>query len=68
VGEVDDDGTVVIYQRMARGVVSYRMNAAHPDTALSPATRRPWNDRIGAGRGETRLAGQLFAAFASFLP
>jgi hypothetical protein len=68
VGEVDDDGTVLVYQRMARGVVSYRMNAAHPDTAVSPETRRPWNDRIAAGGGETRLAGQLFAAYASFLP
>jgi hypothetical protein len=68
VGEVDEDGTVLVYQRMARGVVTYRMNAGHPDTALSPATRRPWNDRIAAGPGETRLAGQLFAAYASFLP
>ncbi len=68
VGAVDDDGTVLVYQRMARGVVTYRMNAAHPDTALSPATRRPWNDRIAAGKGQTRLAGQLFAAYASFLP
>jgi hypothetical protein len=68
IGQVEADGTVVVYQRMARGVVSYRMNAAHPDTALSPDTRRPWNDRIAAGGGETRLAGQLFAAYASFLP
>jgi hypothetical protein len=67
VGDVDEDGTVLVYQRMARGVVSYRMNLAHPDTALSPATHRPWNDRIAAGPGVPKLAGQLFTAYASFL-
>ncbi len=68
IGEVERDGTVVVYQRMARGVVAYRMNAAHPDDPVEPGTRRPWNDRIAAGHGQSRLAGQLFAAYASFLP
>ncbi|MHB8418335.1 MAG: hypothetical protein ACYDCL_09680 [Myxococcales bacterium] len=68
VAMVDGDGTVVVYQRMARGVVAYRMNAAHPDDPVAPGTGRPWNDRIAAGGGQSRLAGQLFAGYAAFLP
>ncbi|HUB06404.1 MAG TPA: CHAP domain-containing protein [Myxococcales bacterium] len=67
VGSVDDDGTVTVYQRMARGVIAYRMNAAHPDDPVAPGSGRPWNDRIASG-GQSRLAGQLFAAYAAFLP
>ncbi len=67
VGEVQPDGTVLVYQRMARGVVAYHMNAAHPDDEAAPGSGRPWNDRIAAAGG-SRLAGQLFAGYAAVLP
>ncbi len=67
VGEVDRDGTVTVYQRMARGVVAYRMNARHPDEATAPAGGRRWNDGIVDPGGSPRLAGQLFAGYAAVL-
>ncbi len=67
VGRVDVDGTVTVYQRMARGVEAYRMNPAHPHDGLGLG-QKPWNDSIAAGNGETAPAGALFQAFASLLP
>jgi peptidoglycan DL-endopeptidase CwlO len=69
VDEVEEDGTVVIIHRVARGVVRYRMNLGHPDRPASPQGRR-WNDWL---RGEqpgapAQLTGQLFAGFATLLP
>jgi hypothetical protein len=72
VGLVDDveaDGTVVVIHRVARGVVRYRMNLAHPDTATSPTGAR-WNDwlRAEAPGAKPRLTAQLFAGYATLLP
>jgi hypothetical protein len=67
VGRVDHDGTVTVYQRMAHGVEAYRMNVAHPHDGLG-GDRRPWNDSIAAGNGDTAPAGALFTAYASILP
>lgn len=69
VERVDSEGTLVVLQRMARGVVAYRLNFEHPSQATSPDGRRPWNDRLeGPGRGESRLAGELYSGYAAFLP
>ncbi len=68
VAEVETDGTVTVYQRMARGIVAYRMNARHPDEPTSPGSGRRWNDSFASRSGPPKLAGQLFHGYAAFLP
>lgn len=68
VGSVEADGTVLVYQRMARGVEAYRMNLAHPHDEHAPLQHHAWNDSIAAGDGDTAPAGALFSAYASVLP
>jgi hypothetical protein len=68
VGRVEADGTVLVYQRMARGVEAYRMNLAHPHDEHAPLDHHSWNDSITAGNGDTAPAGALFSAYASILP
>lgn len=72
VGLVDDveaDGTVLVIHRVARGVVRYRMNLGHRDTAVSTDGRR-WNDwlRSTTPGARPQLTGQLFAGYATLLP
>lgn len=72
IGVVDDveaDGTVIVIHRVAKGVVRYRMNLAHPTQASSPQGVR-WNDWLRAeGPGaKPQLTAQLFAGYATLLP
>jgi hypothetical protein len=79
VGGVEPDGTIVVLQRMARGVTAYRMNPRHPHDQHSPGSSRSWNDTIASGAasgttsgtassGEAAPAGALFSGYASLLP
>ncbi|MHB1846213.1 MAG: C40 family peptidase [Deltaproteobacteria bacterium] len=68
VGAVDPDGTLLVYQRMARGVIAYHLNPGHPTERVAPESHRPWNDPIAVAPGQRRSAGELYAGFASFLP
>ena len=67
VGGVEPDGTVVVLQRMARGVIAYRMNPRHPHDEHAPGAARSWNDTIAA-HGDGAPAGALFSGYASLLP
>jgi len=67
VGGVESDGTVVVLQRMARGVTAYRMNPRHPHDEHAPGDLRSWNDTV-ASNGEGAPAGALFSGYASLLP
>lgn len=69
VESIDDDGTVIVIHRVARGVVRYRMNLSHPDFATS-AEGKPLNDylRERGGDGKPLLTGQLFYSYATVLP
>lgn len=62
------DGTVSVIHRVARGVVRYRMNLAHPTSAT--ASGRKVNDWLrAAGPGQKpRLTAELFAGYATLLP
>lgn len=62
VDRVDDDGTVSVIHRVARGVVVYRMNLAHPDRRQ--ADGRVVNDWLREGK-RSRLAGELFAGYGT---
>jgi hypothetical protein len=71
VGGVESDGTVIVLQRMSRGVEAYRMNPRHPHDRTPPSGKRPWNDTIasgGAADGPAAPAGALFSGYASLLP
>ncbi len=68
VGSIESDGTVVVLQRMARGVTAYRMNPVHPHDERAPGgSARSWNDTV-ASNGEGAPAGALFSGYASLLP
>lgn len=69
VNRVEEDGTVLVIHRVARGVVRYRMNLAFPNQATSP-DGRPVNDWLRAPMaGATpQLTAQLFAGYATLLP
>jgi hypothetical protein len=67
VGGIEQDGTVVVLQRMARGVTAYRMNPRHPHDEHAPGELRSWNDTI-ASQGDGAPAGALFSGYASLLP
>ncbi len=66
---IEEDGTVVVIHRVARGVVRYRMNLAFRDQAMSPAGR-PVNDwlRAPTAGATPQLTAQLFAGYATVLP
>ena len=63
VDRVDDDGTVHVIHRVARGIVSYRMNLAHP-SSQKDAQGRVVNDWLRAGK-ISRLTGELFAGYGT---
>lgn len=69
VEDVETDGTVLIIHRVARGVVRYRMNLAHP-SLLTTADGKRLNDwlRTEAPGSRPRLTAELFAAYATVLP
>jgi hypothetical protein len=69
VERAEDDGTVIVIHRVARGVVRYHMNLSAPDRAKSPSGRR-LNDYLrAAGPGnKPRLTAELFAGYATLLP
>lgn len=69
VEEVDDDGTVVVIHRVARGVVRYRMNLAHADRSKAPSGRTV-NDylRHAVPGSQAQLTARLFAGYATLLP
>lgn len=66
---VEADGTVAVIHRVARGVVRYRMNLAHPGQHVDGAGRR-LNDwlRTEAPGARPHLIGELFAGYATLLP
>ncbi len=66
VGEVALDGTLLVYQRMAHGVVAYHLNPGHPKEPFAPEGRA-WNDPIATGPGVRRPAGELYAGYASLV-
>ena len=76
VGGIEPDGTVIVLQRMARGVTAYRMNPRHPHDQHSPRGSRAWNDTIASGEAgasaasgsQAAPAGALFSGYASLLP
>ncbi|MGC4113343.1 MAG: CHAP domain-containing protein [Myxococcales bacterium] len=63
VDRVEDDGTVYVIHRVAYGVVSYRMNLAHP-SQRKDAQGRVLNDWLREGK-KSRLAGELFAGYGT---
>jgi hypothetical protein len=63
VDQVDADGTVHVIHRVARGVVSYRMNLAHPRDRQD-GRGRVLNDWLREGK-QSRLAGELFAGYGT---
>ncbi len=69
VERVEDDGTVIVIHRVARGVVRYKMNLAYRDSATN-AEGRPVNDWLRAPSADSKpqLTSQLFAGYATVLP
>ncbi len=69
VEKVDDDGTVLVIHRVARGVVRYRMNLEFKGSAVNSAGR-PVNDylRLAGPQNKPQLTAQLFAGYATVLP
>ncbi|MFN7132085.1 MAG: CHAP domain-containing protein, partial [Myxococcales bacterium] len=61
---IEPDGTVTVVHRVARGVVRYRMNLERPKERKDEKTGRVLNDYLRE-RGRSRLAGELFAGFAT---
>ena len=68
VDRVEPDGTVRVIHRVARGVVSYRMNVDHP-TERADAHGQVLNDwlRMGKGPASSKFAGELFAGYGSIV-
>jgi hypothetical protein len=63
--EVDDDGTVTLaHDGTSRGKTTLRMNLLHPHDDRAP-DGTVWNGALRAGSTSPRLAGELFAGFAS---
>ncbi len=69
VEDVEEDGTVLVIHRVARGVVRYRMNLSTP-TQLRTSGGKRLNDwlRTEAPGSKPRLTAELFAGFATLLP
>lgn len=69
VEKLEEDGTVIVIHRVARGVVRYRMNLAFPSSATAPSGRRvnDWLRAAGPG-SKPRLTAELFAGYATLLP
>ena len=69
VEKIEEDGTVIVIHRVARGVVRYRMNLTFRDKALN-SEGRPVNDWLRApnSSGVPQLTAQLFAGYATVLP
>jgi hypothetical protein len=69
VEKIEEDGTVIVIHRVARGVVRYRMNLAFKDKATTPEGR-PVNDWLRApiAGAAPQLTAQLFAGYATVLP
>ena len=63
VDAVDEDGTVHVIHRVARGVVSYRMNLSHP-ADRKDVRGHVVNDWLREGK-QSRLAGELFAGYGT---
>lgn len=64
VERVEPDGTVSVIHRVERGIVRYRMNPAHASARMRGG--RVINDFLRRGNdGRPRLAGELFAAYAT---
>lgn len=63
VEKVDEDGTVTVIHRVARGVVRYKMNLQQKDSAAK-------NDYLRAPGSQSKplLTSQLFAGYATLLP
>ncbi len=61
---IESDGTITVVHRVARGVVRYRMNLEQPRTRKDAKSGRVLNDYLREG-GRNRLAGELFAGFAT---
>jgi hypothetical protein len=69
VESLEEDGTVVVIHRVARGVVRYRMNLEQP-TMQAAANGSVLNDylRERGTLGKPRLTGELFFSYATVLP
>jgi peptidoglycan DL-endopeptidase CwlO len=63
VDRVEPDGTVLVIHRVARGVVTYRMNVERAQDRKD-AQGRVLNDWLREGK-QSRLAGELFAGYAT---
>jgi hypothetical protein len=68
VDKAEPDGTVVVIHRVRRGVVRYRMNLNHPDLRAAGGVRLNDSLRSPSAGKPAALTGQLFAAYATFLP
>ncbi|MBW2703568.1 MAG: CHAP domain-containing protein [Deltaproteobacteria bacterium] len=70
VERVDADGTVTFIHRVRRGTLRYRMNLFQPKQRRAKQSRKTLNHhlRLGASKGEPRLTGELFHAFATLIP
>ena len=66
---IEDDGTVLVIHRVARGIVRYRMNLTFKDQPRT-GDGRVVNDALRPPKGKEplRLASQLFAGYATLLP
>lgn len=66
---VEEDGTVIVIHRVAKGVVRYRMNLAFRDSPQNAAGRtvNDWLRTPGPGT-RPQLTAQLFAGYATLLP
>ncbi|MFM2162110.1 MAG: hypothetical protein RLZZ383_1622 [Pseudomonadota bacterium] len=63
--DVEDDGTVTLaHDGTSRGKTTLRMNLLHPHEATSP-DGETWNGVLRASSTGPRLAGELFAGFAT---
>jgi len=63
VDRVDADGTVLVIHRVARGVVTYRMNVERA-RERADARGHVLNDWLRAGK-DAKLAGELFAGYGT---
>lgn len=69
VESVENDGTVSVIHRVARGVVRYRMNLSKPNVSRTSGGRK-LNDwlRTETPGSKPRLTAELFAGYATLLP
>lgn len=69
VEKIEEDGTVSVIHRVARGVVRYKMNLEFRSSTVNGAGR-PVNDylRLAGAQNKPQLTAQLFAGYATLLP